>query len=54
LWWQNIGDAVSGAKTLRQAMTALALAQERLLKRLERADVLGDCGPKINEKRSRE
>jgi glycerol transport system substrate-binding protein len=24
LWWQNIGDAVSGAKTPHEAMTALA------------------------------
>ncbi len=54
LWWQNIGDAASGAKTPQQAMTALANAQERLLKRLQRAGVLGDCGPKLNEKRSRD
>ncbi len=54
LWWQHIGDAASGAKTPQQAMTALANAQERLLKRLQRAGVLGDCGPKLNEKRSRD
>ncbi|PCJ26457.1 MAG: ABC transporter substrate-binding protein [SAR86 cluster bacterium] len=54
LWWQNIGDASSGAKTPQEAMTALAVAQERLLQRLQRADVLGECGPRLNEPRSRE
>jgi glycerol transport system substrate-binding protein len=54
LWWQNIGDAASGAKTPQQAMTALAVAQERLMQRLERAGVLGECGPKLNEPQTRE
>ena len=54
LWWQNIGDASSGAKTPQQAMTALAIAQERLMQRLQRTGVLGDCGPRLNERRSRE
>jgi len=54
LWWQNIGDAASGAKSPQQAMTALAVAQERLMQRLERADVLGECGPKLNDRQSRE
>jgi len=54
LWWQNIGDASSGAKTPQEAMTALAVAQERLLQRLERAGVLGECGPQLNERQSRE
>lgn len=54
LWWQNIGDASSGAKTPQQAMTALAVAQERLLQRLQRAGVLGECGPLLNEPQSRE
>ena len=54
LWWQNIGDASSGAKTPQQALTALAVAQERLMQRLERADVLGECGPRLNEPQSRE
>jgi len=35
-------------------MTALAVAQERLMQRLERAGVLGECGPKLNEPQSRE
>lgn len=54
LWWQNIGDAASGAKTPQEAMTALAVAQERLLQRLQRAGVLGECGPLLNEPQSRE
>lgn len=54
LWWQNIGDAASGSKTPQQAMTSLAVAQEKLLKRLQRARVLGECGPRLNEKRSRD
>jgi len=54
LWWQNIGDAASGAKTPQEAMTALAVAQDRLMDRLERADVLGECGPRLNEPQSRQ
>lgn len=54
LWWQNIGDASSGAKTPQEALTALAIAQERLMQRLERAGVLGECGPRLSEPRSRE
>lgn len=54
LWWQNIGDAASGAKSPQEAMTALAVAQERLMQRLERAGVLGECGPKLNDRQSRE
>jgi len=54
LWWQNIGDAASGAKTPQEAMTALAVAQERLMQRLQRAGVLGDCGPFLNDPQSRD
>lgn len=54
LWWQNIGDAASGAKTPQEAMTSLAADQDRLMQRLERANVLGDCGPRLNEPQSRE
>ena len=53
LWWQNIGDALSGEKSAQEAMTALAESQEKLMKRLQRAKVLGECGPKLNEKKSR-
>ncbi len=51
LWWQNIGDASSGAKSAQEAMDALAEAQDKVMQRLERAGVQGDCGPKLNEKR---
>ena len=54
LWWQNIGDASSGAKTAQEAMDALCEAQERVLARLERAGVQGDIGPKLNEPRDPE
>jgi glycerol transport system substrate-binding protein len=49
LWWQNIGDAMSGAKTPQEALDALCEEQENVLERLERAGVQGDIGPKLNE-----
>ncbi len=51
LWWQNIGDASSGAKTAQQALNALCKDQEKVLQRLERAGVQGDLGPKLNKER---
>ena len=51
LWWQNIGDAMSGAKTPQEALDALCEDQERVLERLERAGVQGDLGPVMNEER---
>ncbi|GJD49894.1 hypothetical protein OPKNFCMD_2630 [Methylobacterium crusticola] len=54
LWWQNIGDASSGAKTPQAAMDALAAAQDDVMARLERSKVQGDCGPKLNPKTSAE
>ena len=51
LWWQNIGDASSGAKTAQAAMDALCEQQERVMERLERSGVQGDLGPKLNEPR---
>ncbi|WP_424987544.1 extracellular solute-binding protein [Microbulbifer sp. S227A] len=49
LWWQNIGDAMSGAKTPQEALDALCEAQEKVMERLERAGIQGDIGPKMNE-----
>jgi glycerol transport system substrate-binding protein len=49
LWWQNIGDAMSGAKTPQQALDALCAEQEKVLERIERSGVQGDIGPKLNE-----
>ncbi len=51
LWWQNIGDASSGAKTAQEALNSLCLAQEKVLKRIERAGVQGDIGPKLNKEK---
>jgi len=48
LWWQNIGDASSGEKSAQQALDALCRSQEKLLKRLQRAGVQGQYGPKLN------
>ncbi len=49
LWWQNIGDAMSGAKSPQQALDSLCADQERVLERLERAGIQGDIGPKMND-----
>ncbi|MFQ6548195.1 ABC transporter substrate-binding protein [Aestuariibius sp. 2305UL40-4] len=49
LWWQNIGDASSGAKTAQEALDSLCEQQEQVLERLERAGVQGDLGPVMNE-----
>lgn len=51
LWWQNIGDAMSGAKSPQEALNGLCADQERVLARLERAGVQGALGPKLNEER---
>jgi glycerol transport system substrate-binding protein len=49
LWWQNIGDASSGAKTAQEALDQLCADQEQVLERLERAGVQGDLGPVMGE-----
>ncbi|MDU8910038.1 ABC transporter substrate-binding protein [Aestuariicoccus sp. MJ-SS9] len=54
LWWQNIGDAMSGAKTPQEALDSLCADQERVLERLERAGIQGDIGPKLNEEQDPE
>lgn len=54
LWWQNIGDASSGAKSAQEALDSLCQQQERVLQRLERAGVQGDLGPKLNEEQDPE
>ncbi len=54
LWWQNIGDAMSGAKTPQEALDALCADQEKVLSRLERAGVQGDLGPKLNDEQDAE
>ncbi|MGJ3265001.1 MAG: ABC transporter substrate-binding protein [Salinarimonas sp.] len=51
LWWQAIGDASSGAASAQEAMDNLCREQEAVMARLERAGVLGDLGPQLNEER---
>jgi glycerol transport system substrate-binding protein len=48
LWWPNVANAVSGAVTPQEAMDTLAAAQDRVLERLQRAGIQGDCGPQLN------
>jgi glycerol transport system substrate-binding protein len=48
LWWPNVANAVSGSVTPQEAMDALAAQQERVMERLQRAGVQGDCGPSLN------
>ena len=55
LWWQNIGDASSGAKTPQAAMDALAAAQDDGARAVSsESGVQGDCGPKLNPKQTAE
>ncbi len=49
LWWQNIGDAMSGDKTPQEALDALCAEQEKVLSRIEKSGVQGDIGPLMNE-----
>jgi glycerol transport system substrate-binding protein len=51
LWWQNIGDAMSGDKTPQEALDALCSEQEKVLERIEKSGVQGDIGPKMNEEK---
>jgi glycerol transport system substrate-binding protein len=49
LWWQNIGDAMSGDKTPQEALDALCAEQEKVLARIEKSGAQGDIGPLLNE-----
>ena len=48
LWWQNIGEAVSGEVTVDTAMDNLASEMDKVMARIERSGAQGDCGPKLN------
>jgi glycerol transport system substrate-binding protein len=50
LWWQNIGEAVSGEVTPDTAMDNLAEEMDKVMARIERSGVQGECGPKLNPK----
>ncbi|WP_136064463.1 ABC transporter substrate-binding protein [Modicisalibacter radicis] len=51
LWWQYVSRAASGESTAQEALDGLAEAQDRIMERLERANVQDTCGPKLNEPR---
>ena len=51
LWWQNIGDASSGAKSVQEAMDSLCAEQEKVMARIEKSGVQGDIGPKMAEEK---
>ncbi|MCP4162196.1 MAG: carbohydrate ABC transporter substrate-binding protein [Deltaproteobacteria bacterium] len=53
LWWQNVAEAVTGERTAQQALDRLAKQQDRILQRLQRANVQKNCGPKLNPKKDR-
>ncbi len=48
LWWQNVGEAVSGEVTVDRAMDNLAREQDKVMQRIERAGAQKECGPKLN------
>jgi len=54
LWWQNIGDASSGALSAQEALNNLCEQQEDVMARLERAGVQGDLGPVLNDESDEE
>ena len=49
LWWQNVADAVTGDKTPQGALDSLASQQDKVMKRIQRSGVQGECGPKMNK-----
>ncbi|MCA0938713.1 ABC transporter substrate-binding protein [Salipiger pacificus] len=51
LWWQNIGDAMSGAKSAQDALDSLCSDMEKVMERIERAGIQGDLGPVMNEEK---
>lgn len=51
LWWQNIGDAMSGAKSAQDALDSLCSDMEKVMERIERAGIQGDLGPVMNPER---
>jgi glycerol transport system substrate-binding protein len=54
LWWQNIGEAVSGEVSVDTAMDNLANEMDRVMERIARSKTQGECGPKLNEKKDPE
>jgi glycerol transport system substrate-binding protein len=54
LWWQFIAEAASGESTAQEALDGLAKAQDKILSRLQRAKVQGECGPQLNPEQGAE
>ncbi len=54
LWWQNIGNAMSGEKTVQEALDGLCEEQDKVMARIERSGVQGDLGPVLNEEQDAE
>jgi glycerol transport system substrate-binding protein len=48
LWWQNIGEAISGEVTPQTAMDNLAREMDKVMERIERSGTQKECGPKLN------
>ena len=49
LWWANVANAVSGEQSPQAAMDQLADQQDKVLERLARHGIQGECGPKLND-----
>jgi len=54
MWWQNMSDAISGNVTPQEALDNMAEEMDRLMARLERAEVQDRYQVEMNEERSRE
>ena len=51
LWWKYISEVASGESSAQKALDGLAAAQDKVMRRLERAKVQKECGPKLNKPR---
>lgn len=54
LWWQYISQAISGEKSVQEALDGLAEAQDKVMERIERSGAQGACGPRIGKKQPAE
>lgn len=48
---EGVNKSVAGEVTVSRAMDNLAEAQDKVMARIERAGVQGECGPKLNPKK---
>jgi glycerol transport system substrate-binding protein len=51
LWWKHISEVTSGESSAQKALDGLAAAQDKVMRRLERAKVQPECGPRLNHPR---